>query len=103
MDLNVTWPAALKEWMTKFNIVNINIELARPECSMPFGAYQKLLVAVLLPFFILTCLGLFAGIKFALAKVLYKTEEEFMRVHAGRGIRSFISEQLLTIWVACCE
>ena len=103
LDLNVTWPAALKEWMTKFNIVNINIELARPECSMPFGAYQKLLVAVLLPFFILTCLGLFAGIKFAVAKVLYKTEKEFKRKHAGRDMRSFISEQVLTIWVACCK
>ena len=65
---------------------------------MPFGAYQKLLVAVLLPFFILTCLALFAGIKFALAKHPlcghYKTEEKAWRI---------ISEQVLTIWVACCK
>ena len=89
--------------MTKFNIVNINIELARPECSMPFGAYQKLLVAVLLPFFILTCLGLFAGLKFAHAKWWYENEEEFRQKHDGKNARSVISEQVLTISVACCK
>ena len=103
LDLKVMWPAALKEWMSLFNALNINIELAKPECSVPFGAYQKLLVAVLLPFFILTSLGLFAGIKLALAKVMYKTEEEFMRRHDGKNARSIISEQVLTIWVACCK
>ena len=89
--------------MSRFNIVNINIELARPECSMPFAAYEKLLVAVLLPFFLLTCLALFAGAKFAMAKVMYKTEEEFKHQHGGRSALSFISEQVLTIWVASCK
>jgi hypothetical protein len=33
LDLDVSWPPRLRYWMGILNVLNINLELARPECS----------------------------------------------------------------------
>ena len=33
LDLDVTWPEDLRRWMSFFNLLNVNLQIARPECS----------------------------------------------------------------------
>lgn len=35
LDLDTPWPPALKAWMQAFSILNVNMEMAKPECSGP--------------------------------------------------------------------
>jgi len=95
LDLNITWPAHLRAWLSRFNVLNINLELARPECSGTFGAYDKLLLTLVLPLFLLVCLAVYALLKYALSTRV--SAEEFKRTHGGRGILDELSQNVLTV------
>ena len=42
MELDIEWPPRLRRLMQALNILNINIQLARPECTFAFGVKQRL-------------------------------------------------------------
>jgi hypothetical protein len=35
LDLDTAWPPGLKAWMQAFSILNVNMEMAKPDCSGP--------------------------------------------------------------------
>lgn len=52
------WPKGLKDLMKSLSIFNINIELARPECSIKWTASSKMDVVLAVPFlmaFLILC------------------------------------------------
>ena len=52
LETEIPWPASIRQLMIWFSVLNFNIEFARPECSRPFGALEKMQVAVLAPAFV---------------------------------------------------
>jgi hypothetical protein len=81
LDLDIEWPPQLRELLSAFNALNINIELARPECSGKFGAKEKLLFTLTLPFFTLACLGVYALVKYLMGRGV--DPELYKRLHGG--------------------
>jgi len=98
LDLDVSWPPSLREWMSRFNVLNVNLQLARPECSGPFGVYQRLYITLMLPVSVAILLGLYAAIQYGLSKRM--TPEEFRAKHSNRDIMPHLFRQLLTVTVA---
>jgi hypothetical protein len=98
LDLNVAWPPDLRRWMSQFNMLNLNLQLIRPECSGVFGVYEKLYITLALPIATAVLLGVYAAVQYCLSTRM--TEEKFRAKHAGRGIIDHLSRQLLTATVA---
>ena len=42
LQMELRWPPELRAWMEKLSILNLNLELARPECSISWDAELKL-------------------------------------------------------------
>ena len=57
LDLDVTWPPALRRWMSFFNLLNVNLQIARPECSGTFGVKERLEITLALPVSVAVLLG----------------------------------------------
>ena len=60
LKFNMQWPAGLKDLMNKLSIFNINLELARPECSIKWTASNRMDVMLAVPFggaFLVLCYG----------------------------------------------
>jgi hypothetical protein len=98
LDLDVSWPPALRRWMSIFNILNVNLELARPECSGVFGAFEKLYITLMLPVGVAVLLGMYAAAQFALSRRM--TPQQFRSKHSGRDVFAHLLRQLLTATVA---
>ena len=93
LDLDVAWPPNLRKWFSRFNFLNVNLEIARPECSGEFGAKQKQYITVTLPFAVGLLLGVYVLIQYFLAKRL--TPDQFKAKHSGRGVVSHLFRQVL--------
>jgi hypothetical protein len=63
LDLDVRWPKQLRAVMAWFSWLNINLELVRPECTMPFGAKQKMWLTLSVPPFILAVIAIYSILK----------------------------------------
>eukprot|EP01043_Picozoa_sp_COSAG02_P035509 COSAG02_NODE_2548_length_8557_cov_17.177229_2_plen_1173_part_00 len=50
LRFSLAWPESLKDLMNKLSVFNINLELARPECSIKWTASSKLSVVLYVPF-----------------------------------------------------
>jgi hypothetical protein len=98
LDLKVVWPPMLKNMLVFLTIFNVNIEFSKPECSGTFGAYEKLLFTLMLPFVALACLGLYALIQYA--RVQRLSTGEYEQRHAGKTFISVLSQQLLGLVTA---
>ena len=60
LKFSLKWPAGLKDLMNKLSIFNINLELARPECSIKWTGDSKMNVMIAVPFggaFLIACYG----------------------------------------------
>ena len=95
LELEVEWPAELRSLMQKLNIFNINIELARPECSFKFGFAEKLQYTLLLPVLIGVVLAMYALVKLLLA--WWKGEDRFKKGHGGQTPVQFLTGQVVMI------
>jgi hypothetical protein len=98
LDLDVAWPPDLRRWMSNFNVLNVNLQLAKPECSGPFGVYQRLYITLMLPVCVAILLAVYATIQYGLSKRM--TPAEFRAKHSNRDVMAHLSGQLLTITVA---
>ena len=98
LDLDVAWPPTLRRWMSNLNILNVNLELARPECSGEFGLMQKLKITLFLPVGMALLLAVYAAVQYGLSKRM--TPTEFRAKHGGRDVVAHLSRQLLTATVA---
>jgi hypothetical protein len=98
LDLDVAWPPALRRWMSNLNILNVNLELARPECSGEFGVMQKLKITLFLPVGVALLLAVYVAVQYGLSKRM--TPSEFRAKHGGRDVIAHLSRQLLTATVA---
>ena len=95
LELKVEWPAALRALMQNLNIFNINIELARPECSFKFGFTEKLEYTLLLPVLIGVVLAMYALVKLLLAR--RKGEDHFKKRNGGKTPMQFLTGQIVMI------
>ena len=84
--------------MSRLNILNINLQLMRPECSGPFGVYEKLYIALYFPIGLVALLGLYVIVQYVLSKRM--TTKEFKAKHFGRGVIAHLSRQVLTTIIA---
>jgi hypothetical protein len=75
------------------SIFNVNLELARPECSVPFGFSQKLEVTIKFPMYVFGLIFIRTAVKYMLAKC--RGEEKFKGKHGGMGSREYLSQQAL--------
>lgn len=98
LDLDVAWPPSLRKWMSNFNILNINLQLVRPECSGPFGVKQRLEITLALPVGMALLFGVYAAVQYGLSKRM--TPQQFRAKHSGRDVIAHLSRQLLTATVA---
>jgi len=98
LDLDVSWPPALRRWMSTFNVLNINLQLAKPECSINFGATEKLYVTLMLPVAVAVLLGVYAVVQYGLS--MRMTPRQFRAKHSGRDVFGHLWRQLLTATVA---
>jgi hypothetical protein len=60
LKFSLQWPEELKELMNDLSIFNINLDLARPECSIQWTASSKMDVTLAVPFsgaFLIACYG----------------------------------------------
>ena len=74
---------------------NVNIELARPECSFKFGFAEKLQYTLLLPVLIGVVLVLYSFVKLLLAR--RKGEDHFKKGHGGQTPVQFLTGQVVMI------
>lgn len=84
--------------MSWLNILNINLQLMRPECTGPFGVYEKLSIALTFPIGFVALLGIYVAIQYALSKRM--ATEQFKAKHYGLGAIAHLSRQVLTAMVA---
>ena len=98
LDLDVTWPPALRRWMSMFNLLNVNLQIARPECSGTFGVKERLEITLALPVSVAVLLGLYAAVQYGLSKRM--TRAQFRAKHSGRDVIAHLSRQVLTATVA---
>ena len=84
LDLDVSWPLGLKRWMSWLNILNINLQLMRPECTGPFGVYEKLSIALTFPIGFVALLSIYVAIQYALSKRM-TNEQRVPKERVGGG------------------
>jgi hypothetical protein len=63
IDTDIPWPQALRDWLVLLGVFNFNIELVHPECSIEFGAMEKVQSALFFPLLVLGVLTTFAAMK----------------------------------------
>jgi hypothetical protein len=95
LELAVKYPYNLRVLMQSLNVFNINLELARPECSIEFGMQQKMEFTLALPVIICLLVGVYALWKTFLASRM--SLEEWKERHKGKLPRDYITEQCVTI------
>jgi hypothetical protein len=66
VELQIPWPSALRSMMEWLSVLNINLELLKPECNSQFGAVEKLQLALSIPFFFVGSAGAYVAVKIAM-------------------------------------
>ena len=79
LKFTLHWPESLKKLIRLLSIINFNIELARPECSIEWTAHTRMNVILLVPTIAVMLIACFAGTKIMLQhqgthQVMYKCE-----------------------------
>ena len=104
LDLEVTWPPQLRILMQQLNVLNINIELARPECTGPFGVAEKMNLTLAMPVALCLLLLVYAALKSVHARC-HETVEHFQAAHQGKTPVEFVIQQctviVSTVFVSC--
>lgn len=95
LDLDVTWPDELRELMQMLHVFNVNLQLARPECSFKFGIQQKLDATLGLPVLVVVVLALYVGIKLLLA--CRQNADDFAKKHGGKTPLHFAGTQAVVV------
>jgi len=63
LDLECPWPKVLRKWMQMLDMFNINLELARPECSGNYSATDKMLLTLAAPVLLLAIVFVYAVVR----------------------------------------
>jgi hypothetical protein len=95
LDLGFPWPPQLRELLRSLSVFNVNMELARPECSMQVTFAHKLQMTLLMPICVFLLIGLLIGVKWISAKC--QGEEKFMAKNKGVGSAEALSQQALML------
>ena len=85
LEMELTWPRQLRQFFKLFAFLNLNIQLARPECSGRFSIEDRLVATLAMPFGIFLLLAVYAVVKMAIAKYSHADEDAFRADHEGRG------------------
>ena len=93
LDLDIPWPPEFRALLKMLNIFNINIELARPECTVPFTFATKLEITLMFPPFVFVVIAAFVAGKFIIAK--YQGEQKFRVRHNGSSSGAYLIQQAL--------
>ncbi len=98
LELDVPWPDQLKELLSTFNILNLNVEVLHPECSRTFDVNDKLNMALLTPVLLTVIVALYACAQLLAAKHGDAADHAmFLAKHYGKGPYQYVGEQLIVI------
>jgi len=64
LDVPLKWPPALVDFITALSFVNLNLELAKPECSLKVDFYVKQLVTLFSPLVFIAFTSVFVAVLF---------------------------------------
>lgn len=79
LQVSLSWPPQLRQLMTYFSFINLNIELARPECSIQWDAASKITMILWSPVAFMGLIGLYG-----MSKVVFHKKNEATGSHEIR-------------------